>query len=469
MLSREDMHPYQNKAEKFLREREGAALWMDMGLGKTVSTLTAADVVLTLGTVDAFLLFAPIRVITTVWRQEALKWEHTRHLRFSLVHGNERQRYDALRRKADIYLVNYENMVWLFRAMRIMPDFPKNRWGAIFDESSLLKSSKTKRFRSLRHRLDLFALRWELTGTPAPNSYLDVFSQILVLDKGQRFGTVFQTFKEHYFQKNEYNKYKQVIRNGATRRIERAISPLVLRLDARDYLRMPKTIYNEIPVALPPAVQSTYDHLEAKFFAELDEVEVQVFNAAALTAKLWQFANGAVYVGEPPARSWHPVHDTKLQALGDIIEEASGQPVLVAYWFKSDLERLKAAYAKELKTGRAAVLSEAKCVEDVVNKWNRREYDILFIHPASGGHGLNLQQGGHILVFFSLLWSLEMHDQLVARLARQGQLRPVIVHYLIAVGTVDEALMDALQTKARSQRRLLDALNKYRISKEHLS
>jgi hypothetical protein len=422
----------------------------------TIATLTALTDALLLGQADAAILVAPIRVIETVWRQEAANWEHTKHLKFSLVHGTPAQRFDALRKKADVYLINFENLQWLLLASRKMRGFPEGRLALIIDESSKMKAPRTKRFKALKRMLPRFCIRWELTGTPAPNSYLNIWSQIFLLDGGQRFGDRYDLYREEFFRKADYQGYRYDIRAGAQRRIERAIAPIVLRLDARDCKKeLPPVVRNEIWLDMPPALLRQYKRLEDEMFLELESQNIEVFNAAALTAKLWQFANGAVYDTE---KNWHAVHDLKLEALDDILEEAGGQPVLIAYWFKSDLARLRAHYGNDI-----VVFSESKNPNAVIDQWVAGKLDKLFIHPASGGHGIDrLQLAGHILAFFSQTWSLEMHDQLVARLNRQGQMYPTIVHYPKVRHTVDEAISDAIATNARGQAQLLNALRAYR-------
>ena len=462
MLYRSDLHPYQRNAVPFMRDRPAAACWLDMGLGKTVITLTAVADLLLLGEADMAFIFAPIRVIQTVWRQEAKKWDQTKHLKFSLVYGTEKQRCDALRKRADVYLVNYENTLWFLRVLRTMPGFPKGIRVLILDESSKMKAPNTKRFKAMKKMLPEFKVRWELTGTPAPNSYRDIFSQIFLLDGGQRFGNRADLFREEFFKKDDYMGYSYSIRPGAQQRIERAIAPLVLRLDARDYKAMPPVTYNPIMLDLPVPAMAQYKELEKEFFLQLEAATVEVFFAAALTAKLWQFANGALYDTE---KNWHAVHDAKLNALEDLLDEAGGTPVLIAYWFKSDLARLRDRLGADVP-----VFSETKDLDALLDKWARKEIPYLLIHPASGGHGIDrLQHGGHILAMYSQTWSLEMHDQLVARLNRQGQKHPVIVHYLLANHTVDLAIYDAIRLKSRNQTQLLDALRRYHLAEELLS
>lgn len=464
MRKRTDLHDYQLKAVPFLRDRPAAALWLDMGLGKTVITLTALADALLLGQIDKAFIIAPIRVIQSVWRQEAAEWSHTKHLTFSLVHGSVTERLRALRAKADIYLINFENIQWMLEQSRTLPAFPKGEMALVIDEASKLKAHRTKRFKALKRMLPLFNTRWELTGTPAPNSYQDIWSQIFILDRGRRFGDRFDLFRDEFFRKQDYNGYHYGIRQGAQRRIERAIAPIVLRMDARDVKKeLPAVVRNDLMLDIPPAVMAQYKKLEKEMFLKLDEEHhVQADFAAALTAKLWQFANGALYDTE---KDWHAVHDAKLNALEEILDEAQGQQVLIAYWFKSDLARLRAKFGKDI-----AVFSEAKDPAALIRQWREGKVRRLFIHPASGGHGIDgLQHAGHILVFFSQTWSLEMHDQLVARLHRQGQSSVVIVHYLQIRHTVDEAIRDAIETKSRGQTQLLNALRRYRIREELLT
>lgn len=456
-LTRANLHDYQEEGVAFLEERDSAALWLDMGLGKTIITLTAADSKLLLGYIDAFFVFAPIRVIQTIWAQQAKQWRHTRHMTFSLVYGNEKERFDALRKKADVYMINYENTQWLISVMRKMKGFPSGKLGVIFDESSKLKSSKTKRFRALKRVMNKFSIRWQLTGTPAPNSYMDIFSQIHLLDSGQRFGNRFDLFREEFFKKMDYQGYHYAIRRGAQQRIERAIAPLVLRLesDSKEVVR------NNIELDMPPSVLAQYKKLEEDFFLQLESGEIEAFNAAARSSKLWQFANGTVYDTE---KNWHAVHDVKLDALEDVLEEAGGQNVLIAYWFKSDLIRLKNRF-KGL-----TVFSEAKDPGTLIKKWRDGEINRIAIHPQSGGHGIDgLQYNGHILAFYSQTWSLEMHDQLIARLDRQGQTKTVIAHYLMMRHTIDYAIRDVITTRSRTQRQLLNALLRYRQMEDLLA
>jgi SNF2 family DNA or RNA helicase len=487
MLDRTDLKPYQVRAVKFLvgdkpkPELPHKALWLDMGLGKTIITLTALVDLKAAGQLQRpALLVGTIRIIYSVWRQEARKWKHTRSLRFSLVHGTLQERLAALRKPADVYLINYENLKWLHSLTEI--DRP-NFGIFIADESSRLKGYKTKRFKVLKgeHRgrrfipgmIPWFTRRWLLTGTPTPNSMMDLWSQAYILDEGQRFGQNFEFFRGRFFENvsnpwEEYPSYQ--LRRGAQQRIQRAIAPLVMRLDAHDYVKMPRVMHNEIRLELPDGLRRMYDDMERRMFLELDKVDVEVFNAATLTTKCWQFANGALYgtSKEHGDKDWEAVHDLKLDALEETLEEAEGSPVLVPYWFKSDLARLKERLAHRFPKGVPSIGSGVKPADAdrTVTLWNKGKLEVLLVHYVTAAHGLNLQAGGHILFMFSQTWSLELHDQIIARLARQGQSHPVMVHTPRVYNTVDMAIDAAIERKAAGQRGLLDALRHYRDVRE---
>jgi SNF2 family DNA or RNA helicase len=485
LRERSELKEYQNRAVRFLLEHDengmNKALWLDMGLGKTVVTLTAIQDLKDRGELQRpALIVGTIRIIYSVWRQEAKRWKHTRRLRFSLVHGTLQERLAALRKPADVYLINYENLKWLAQCTPIdRPNF------SIFvsDESSRLKAHNTKRFAALRGDarrrrpglLELFDRRWLLTGTPAPNSLMDVWAQIYILDEGQRLGRDFAFFKQRFFEMSEETIHSErpsyQPRPGARQRIQRLIAPLVMRLDAADYVKMPPVIPNVIPLELPPDLRQMYDDMERRMFLELDKINVEIFNAASLTAKCWQFANGALYGIEREngtERGWQQVHDLKLQALDEVLEEADGNPVLVPYWFQSDHLRLHQFLAKRFKHGVPTIGKGVKpaAADKLVVQWNKGKLPILLVHYITAAHGLNLQAGGHHIFKFSQTWSLELHDQIIARLARQGQEHPVMVHYPRVRNTVDEAMADAIHAKSTNQRGLLNALRRYRAARE---
>jgi SNF2 family DNA or RNA helicase len=464
MHTRDNLKRYQQKAVEFLKQHPGAALWLDMGLGKTVITLTALADLKDEGKLPPVLLLSTIRIVQSVWRQEAAKWAHTRGLTFSLVHGSAKERRAALARKADVYLMNFENVKWLHEDVL---DADKPAFGAlVVDESSRVKAHNTKRFKALRRMLPPMVWRWLLTGTPAPNSLLDLWSQMFLLDEGAVLGRTFYHYRQRFFESKDWMGYSYGPRPNAERQIYRAVAPMVMRLDAADFLTMPKVQFNTIRLSLPAPARAQYEELERRMFLDLDNMPVEAFNAAALTTKCWQFANGAVYgsnaAAPGAARDWRPVHDGKLDALDEVIEEAQGKPVLVAYWFKSDLERLRQ------RLGAAVPVLQGKHADRMVDTWNAGGYPVMLAHPQTAAHGLNLQAGGHIMFLFSQMWSLELHLQLIARLARQGQKYPVMVHVPVVSNTVDDVIVEAIAAKQHSQGALLHALRRYRDIKELL-
>ena len=437
-----------------------------MGLGKTAVTLTnivnRQDRCQVYGT----LVVAPLRVIQTVWRQEASKWEHTKHLRFSLIHGKPNQRSLAFARNADVYLVNYEGLRWLSQQL-VHHYLSKGRYlpfnQIIFDEVSKLKDHTTARHKALRDLLPFCPYRIGLTGTPAANGYWDLFGQFLAVDLGARLGTSRSDFAKQYFQEHGWgmgSRYE--VYPGAEKRIQELIGDITLQMSAADYLELPPVMVNDVYIDLPSRARAQYEKLEREMFLELDSgTEVEVFNAAALTNKCLQAANGALYTrtGGP----WEELHTAKLEAFDDIIEEAGGKPLLAAYSFRHDAKRIEDRYvnvehlSSKLGTWRTT---------ELIDRWNAGRVPMLMGHPASMGHGLNLQQGSDTLVWFGLPWSLELYQQTIDRLA--GGLRrhrPVMVHRILARNTTDEAVKAALEAKATTQQDLKAALNEYRRRK----
>lgn len=460
------LYPYQQKAIQFSLEHPQGMLWLDMGLGKTAVALSAVAKRQDQIQVYAALVVAPLRVIQMVWRQEAANWVHTKHLRFSMIHGNPNQRERAFRVPADVYLVNYEGLRWLCERLehvylRQGRYLPFNM--VIFDEVSKLKAHTTKRHAALRNVLPFIPYRLGLTGTPAANGYLDLFGQYLAVDSGVRLGTSKQTFTERFFHQSGWgvaSKYEVDV--GAEKAIEELIGDITMQMSAEDYLELPPVKINDIWVDLPEKARQQYDQLERDMFMELDSgTTVEVFNAAALTTKCLQAANGAAYAetGGP----WDWLHDAKLDALGDIIEESAGKPLLVTYAFRHDAERIEKQY-----DGIHHISSRVSApkMADLLEQWNRGQVPVLLGHPKSMGHGLNLQHGGDTLVMFGLPWSLEEYQQTIDRLA--GGLRrrrPVIVHRILVRNTADEAVRLALERKATTQDGLKGALNEYRRQK----
>ena len=441
MLTESNLHDYQSKAVQHILENDFCALFLDCGLGKTVITLTALAKLSDRFDIAKVLVVAPLRVVKSVWSQEAGQWGQCKHLTFSHITGTPAQRTQALQKKADIYLINYENISWLIKNQTF--DFDT----VVFDELSMMKSTKAKRFKDFKKVLPDVDRVIGLTGTPASNGLLDLYSQIFLLDKGQRLGRTYSGYRNRYFV-SDYLGYNWSLRDGAEDQIYQKLEDICLSLSADDYLQLPDRIDNVIHLDFPEKTKKQYRELEKEFLLELEQDTVEVTSAAALTNKLLQFCNGAVYTTEG---GWSNTHEIKLDALDDIIQEAVGQPVFVAYNYKSDLARIKERFPHAEHIGDSP---------DTIERWNSGQIPILLAHPASAGHGLNLQKGGNILVWFGLNWSLEKQIQFNARLHRQGQTKPVIIHHLAVTDSVDMTVLEALNGKHTTQKALLDALKK---------
>ncbi|MEG1906833.1 MAG: DEAD/DEAH box helicase [Gordonibacter sp.] len=441
------LHPYQEFGVKWLRDRDEAALLLDMGLGKTLITLTAITDLLSLGEdLGCVLVVAPLMPAKHTWPAEVAKWDHTRHLSCSLVVGSERERKAALAAKADLYVINRENVVWL--AELYGPKWPFQM--VVIDELSSFKSRQSKRFRALRRMRPYIKRIWGLTGTPAPNGLMDLWAQMNLIDKGERLGRHIGGYRNRYFlpgQRSGHVVYNWSLKPQAEGAIYGKIGDIAVSMRAKDKLQLPGRVDNVVEVEMPKAAMAEYKHFEREQVTELAGAEVTAASAAAVANKLLQWANGAVYDDEGEAKS---IHATKIEAMAGILDEAQGQPVLVFYAFRHDLERLQAAFP-------AAEVLDASST-DTVERWNAGEISLLLAHPQGCGHGLNLQAGGHIVVWFGLTWSLEAYQQANARLDRQGQTECVVVHHLVAKGTIDERVMEVLAGKATLQDAMMDAL-----------
>lgn len=446
--------PYQKMIIDHILNHDRCAIWADMGMGKTSASLTAIDAIRFVD--DApILVLAPARVANTTWPDETQKWAHTSHLRVQPITGPLKGRVQAVANRADVYAVNYDNLPWLVE-----------QWGdkwpyttVIADEATKLKSFRIRqggeRAKALSRVAHTRVKRFvELTGTPAPNGLQDLWGQIWFLDRGQRLGRTYEAFKQRWFRPHP-SGFGIVAMPHAQKEIQDALRDLCLTVEAKDWFDLQKPIVNNIMVDLPAKARKAYDDLEKQMFAELEcGTELEAFNAAAKTIKCLQLANGAAYTGE--AGQWTELHDQKIQALDEIVEEANGNPVLVAYHFKSDLERLKRAFPKGKELDKDPKTLKA---------WNKGQIPVLFAHPQSAGHGLNLQDGGHILVYFGHWWNLEERMQVLERIGptRQKQAgydRPVYVHNIIAKATVDELVIDRVNTKREVQDILMDAMKK---------
>lgn len=434
-------HAYQAHGIRKIEEIPKLGLFLDMGLGKTVTTLTAVkDLKYNRFEVRKVLVIAPKKVAEGTWTKEKDKWDHTRMLRVSQVLGSQAKRIRALNTPADLYIINRENVVWLV-------DYYRNAWPfdmVIVDESSSFKSHKAKRFKALASVGGLISRMVELTGTPSPNGLEDLWAQVYLLDGGERLGKRYTQFRERYFQPDRRGPdgmvYSYEAKPGTQESILQKISDICISMKAEDYLQLPDITYHEIPVELDPKAMKAYLELERKMVLELpeDEEEISVASAAALSNKLLQLGNGAIYDED---RQYHEIHNCKIEAFLELIESLQGKPALVFYNFQHDrIRMLKALEKMKLR------VRELKTTQDE-DDWNAGKIDVLLTHPASSAYGLNLQQGGNHVVWFGLTWNYELYTQANKRLHRQGQQEKVIVHHLICSGTRDEDVMDALQRK----------------------
>lgn len=442
------LHAYQEQAVEHIFSHNKCGLFLDMGLGKTVSTLTAINrLIYEEVEVSKVLVIAPKRVAESVWKQEVTQWPHLQHLKVSVVTGNAMNRKKALQEKADIYTIGRDNVQWLC-AQYGGTCLPFDM--LVIDESSSFKNHASKRFKALK--LVHFNRVVLLTGTPAPNSLIDLWPQIYLLDKGERLGRTIGAFRSDFFTRGRSNGhivYNYSITKGSDARIHEAISDICMSMKAKDYLNLPERINNNIKLEMPETLRRSYKAFEREKVLEIFETDAQITsaNAAALSNKLLQFANGAVYDSE---KDTHEIHNLKLEALEEILESANGKPVLVAYTYKSDADRIE----QYLKAYKPKKLTD----DNDILEWNKGSIQLLMMHPASGGHGLNLQAGGNIIVWFGQTWSLELEQQFNARLDRQGQKQRVIVNKLILKGTMDEDVIAAQERKEKGQNALMEAV-----------
>ena len=441
-------HPYQTRAIEWILEHPAAGLFLEMGLGKTAITLSAIqELMFNRFDVERALVIAPLRVAATVWEEEAHKWDHLQGLRFSKVLGSQEERIRALQKPADIYVINRENVDWLVRFLQGR----KEKWPfdlVVIDELSSFKSASSQRFKALRRARPAIRRIIGLTGTPAPNGLIDLWSQIYLLDRGERLGSTLGGYRQRYFtpgRRNAQIVFDWVPLPGAEEAIYSKLGDLCISMRAEDYLQMPDRLDIQQRVVLPPEARAAYDRLEQDMVLPLRDGVITAQTAAVVTGKLLQMTGGAVY---DENRDAHRIHAAKLDALEDLIEAANGQPVLVYYGYQHELQRLmeKFPQARQLSTA-----------EDV-KAWNAGQVPLMLAHPDSAGHGLNLQAGGHILVWYTLTWSLEKYQQACARLHRQGQTRPVAVYHLVAEDTMDEQVMRILAKKEQRQEALIDAV-----------
>ncbi len=447
-------HDYQNFCTDYIKTHPVAALFLDMGLGKTVITLTAInDLMLDSLKVSKVLVIAPLRVARDTWPAELEKWDHLKFLDASVIVGDVKARTAALQHPAFIYIINRENVKWLVDYY----EMNGSRWDfdmLVIDELSSFKNYQSQRFKCLRKVRPFVKRIVGLTGTPTSNGLMDLWAEIGILDAGQRLGKFIGRYREAYFKPGAMNPstgiiYKYVLRPGAEELIYQKISDITISMKALDYLHMPDCIYRSYTVEMDLRERKLYDMLAKDLLIPLEDGDIDAANAAALSNKLLQMANGAVYDENGFARE---IHNRKLEALEDLIESANGQSVLVAYWFKHDKARIE-AYLSKLGYHPRDIKTEVD-----IKDWNDGNIPVALIHPASAGHGLNIQQGGHILIWFGLTWSLELYKQTNARLWRQGQGEVVTIHRIISKGTVDEDVLAALDCKDATQEKLIAAV-----------
>lgn len=443
MPSLDDLHEYQHKAIAFIKSEKRCALYLDMGLGKTVSTLTAVNDLLDGCAVRRVLIVAPLRVANSVWRQESAKWSHLAHLRVSVCTGSERERMAALMTTADVYVINRENIEWL------VTHYGK-KWPfdcVVIDESDSFKNPSSKRFKALKRTLPDTTHFVLLSGTPSPNGLLDIWSQLYMVDFGERLGRTMGAYKTRFFE-SDFMGYKFTPRAGSADKIHGLIADKVLSMSADDYLELPERIDLIETVELPAKTLKLYQEFEKQLFADLPSgEEIEAATAAVLANKLLQWCNGAIYTDA--AHNFEELHTVKLDALADILESNPDENILIAYNYKSDLARLLTRFPD------AVALDKNP---DTITRWNAGEIKLLLAHPASAGHGINLQLGGCVAVWFGLTWSLGNYQQFNARLHRQGQPRPVRIIHIVVADCLDSRVMSVLSEKGAVQSALLSAL-----------
>ena len=438
-------HDYQRYATNFILEHPISAVFLDMGLGKSVITLSAIyDLCLDSFSVSKVLVIAPLRVARDTWPTEIQKWDHLNGLSYSVAVGTEGERKAALQQRVFLYIINRENVQWLVEESGLSFDYDM----VVIDELSSFKSYQAKRFKSLLKVRPTVKRMVGLTGTPSSNGLMDLWAEFRILDLGKRLGRFISHYRNNYFQPDKQNgqvvfSYKPL--PGAKDAIYRQIADITISMKAVDHLAMPACVINEVKVSLSEKERKAYDTMKAEMVLSLGGKEIDAGNAAALSNKLSQMANGAVYDDD---RHYIELHSRKLDALEDLIESANGKPVLVAYWFKHDLERIQKRFP----------VREISSSADIAD-WNAGKIPVAVIHPASAGHGLNLQTGGSTFIWYGLTWSLELYQQANARLWRQGQKADtVVIHHIIAANTIDERIMSALRKKEKTQSALIDAV-----------
>lgn len=441
-------YQYQERAEKWITDHKRCALFLDMGLGKSVITLTAARFLLDICDIERVLVVAPKKVAESTWQAEGKKWEHLKGLRFSLIMGTPAQRTAALHADAEIYVMSRDNVVWLLEQTKGQPPFDM----LVLDELTSFKNPGAKRFKALRKMLPFFRRVVGLTGTPAPNGLLDLWAQIYCLDQGERLGRYITRYRAEFFNCHRWNNViiKTSPKKGAEEAIRKKIQDICLTMQAKDYLTLPPCMVHDVVVQMDEKTRKQYKAFERESVAEVadkgENVTILAANAAALMNKLSQWANGAIYDEQGQARH---IHDFKATRLAEMVEEAKS-PCLVFYQYKHDIPPI----IEQLKGYRVAVYKDAEDLQ----RWNAGELDVLLAHPASTAFGLNMQQGGHVAIWYGMTWNLELYQQANARLHRQGQTHTVMIYHLLTAGTVDERISEALRKKSKAQDTLIQGL-----------
>ena len=482
LLKPNNLYDYQKEAVIHQLNNHESMLWLGVGLGKTPITLTSIVDRMRAGQVQKTLIIGPLRVIQAVWAREARKWEHTKHLRFSVIHGKPQQRMTALFRDADIYLINYENINWLSEQLTryyLKQKKPLPFQMCVYDEITKMKNSTSLRVRGgLRDKKDKHGnavsirhIGWKsiaphipiktgLTGSPAANGYLDLHGQFLVVDDGKRLGEFITHYKDSYFT-SDYQGWNYSPTDLGKECIEQRISDITLKMDSNEYLDLPDCKVTNIMIDLPPKARKAYTELEEELFTALDNgTEIELFNKQSLSNKVLQLCNGAMYK-ESGSTEYAHVHDAKLDALEEVLEEAGGAPVLCSYTFTSDAERIMKRFKKYKPVNMTA--EKSANTENIINKWNDGQIKLMIGHPASMGHGIDgLQESGCIIVWYGLNWSYELYEQFNGRINRNGQTRPVSLIRILCKDSIDLAVADAIEGKHYDQEGLKDSVQKYR-------
>ena len=453
-------HPYQEEAKQFVMDRPDSALFLDCGLGKTPVSLDVIRELLLSGESKGVLVVAPLRVARLTWPLEIEKWDQFAWMTTVFLHGPKK--LQKLNDPADIYLINYEGLVWLTEVLR---RYTPDKWPfdtIIWDELTKIKAPSTRRFKDMKKLIGKFKRRLGLTATPTANGYKDLYGQLYMLDEGERLGSNHVAFQKRFMHKpNPWEIYKWEMRPGAEQKIQDLIGDICLRMDAKDYLDVPEAEVIDVELKLPQKARSAYNKLEKDLFVQLEEAEIEAMNAAVLSGKCLQLASGGVYHGDEG--EWEHVHDVKTKALQKIVKQHEGEPVLIAYSFKHEVERLLKCFpdAVVLKSG-----LPAKEELSIQQRWNDGTIPIMICHPASAGHGLNLQYGGSVAIWFTINWSLELYYQFNRRIDRQGQNKKTKFYRLIMSDTVDEVVATAVEGKDKKQQDFLTALLKYKETRK---